>query len=167
MNARHPAAVDQDQPAPSPRQSSQAAGSGSTSALDWHAFASTLPAGPARELALHADLLECGPERVVIAVQPAHRMLGTARTRARLAEALGRALGYEVGLDLREQAAPSDNTPAARLAADAADRHARAEAELRADPVIQTLQQTFGAEVTRVVVGDDDSRPEADTPPAS
>ncbi|AGA32499.1 DNA polymerase III subunits gamma and tau [Thioalkalivibrio nitratireducens DSM 14787] len=160
-------AITQQGPAPEAQRTAPDPGSSVAAGLDWHAFAGSLPAGPARELALHADLLECGSERVVIAVQPAHRMLGTARTRARVAEALGRVLGYQVSLELREQAAPSGSTPAARLAADAADRHARAEAELRADPVIQTLQETFGAEVTRVVVAEEEDRPDAGAPPAS
>jgi DNA polymerase III subunit gamma/tau len=136
-------------------------GSGSISAvaepsmLDWHAFARGLPAGPARELALHADLIECSADRVVIAVQPAHRMLATERTRKRLAEALARVLERAVSLDLRERAEPSADTPAARLAADAADRQARLEAEVRADPVIRTLRDTFGAEVSRIFLEDD------------
>ncbi len=118
--------------------------------LDWHAFARDLVPGPARELALHADLIECADGRVVIAVPAAQRMLGTERTRKRLSESLTLILQREVRLELREQSAPSDTTPAARLAADAAELQARAEAEVRADPVIQTLRDTFGAEVARV-----------------
>ena len=123
--------------------------------LDWHSFASSLQAGPVRELALHADLLEYDAERVVIAVQSAHRMLCTERSRGRLAEALGRVLGGPVRLELRDQATPPTNTPAARLAAEAADRQARAESEARADPVIAALRETFGAEVSRVHLRDE------------
>ena len=123
--------------------------------LDWHAFANALQPGPVRELALHADLLEYDAERVAIAVQPAHRMLCTERSRGRLAEALGKLLGGPVRLELRDQATPSTNTPAARLAADAADRQARAESEVRADPVIAALRETFGAEVSRVHLRDE------------
>ncbi|TVP77805.1 DNA polymerase III subunit gamma/tau [Thioalkalivibrio sp.] len=123
--------------------------------LDWHVFANALQPGPVRELALHADLLEYDAERVVIAVQSAHRMLCTDRSRARLAEALGKILGGPVRLELRDQATASKNTPAARLAADAADRQARAESEVRADPVIAALRETFGAEVSRVHLRDE------------
>jgi DNA polymerase III subunit gamma/tau len=123
--------------------------------LDWHAFANALQPGPVRELALHADLLEYDAERVVIAVQSAHRMLCTDRSRGRLAEALGKILGGPVRLELRDQATASKNTPAARLAADAADRQARAESEVRADPVIAALRETFGAEVSRVHLRDE------------
>jgi DNA polymerase-3 subunit gamma/tau len=130
--------------------------------LDWHAFARDLPSGPARELALHADLIECAEGRVVIAVPPAQRMLGTERTRKRLSEALSRILQGEVRLELREQSTPSDTTPAARLAADAAELQARAEAEVNADPVIQTLRDTFGAEVTRVSLEEKAGEPGVD-----
>jgi DNA polymerase III subunit gamma/tau len=120
--------------------------------LDWHAFARGLPPGPVRELALHADLLEHDAERVVIAMQPAHQTLCTERSRARLSEALARVLGGPVRLDVRDRAGPSSTTPAARLAADAAERQARVESEARADPVIAALRETFGAEVARVHV---------------
>ena len=123
--------------------------------LDWHVFANSLQAGPVREFALHADLLEYDTERVVIAVQPAHRMLCTERSRGRLAEALGKTLGGPVRLELRDQAAPSTSTPAARLAADAAERQAKAESEARSDPVIAALRETFGAEVSRVHLRDE------------
>jgi DNA polymerase III subunit gamma/tau len=123
--------------------------------LDWHVFANSLQPGPVRELALHADLVEYDAERVVIAVQSAHRMLCTERSRGRLAESLGKILGGPVRLELRDQATPSTNTPAARLAADAADRQARAESEVRADPVIAALRETFGAEVSRVHLRDE------------
>ena len=123
--------------------------------LDWHAFAHSLQAGPVREFALHADLLEYDAERVVIAVQPAHRMLCTERSRGRLAEALGKTLGGQVRLELRDQATPSTSTPAARLAADAAERQAKAESEARSDPVIAALRETFGAEVSRVHLRDE------------
>lgn len=122
--------------------------------LDWHAFARSLPPGPVRELALHADLLDQDSDRVVIAIQPAHRMLCTERSRARLSEALGIALGAPARLELRDQAEPSTTTPAARLAADAAERQAKAEAEVRADPVIEALHDTFGAEIGRVHLRD-------------
>jgi DNA polymerase III subunit gamma/tau len=120
--------------------------------VDWHAFARGLPPGPVRELALHADLLEHDAERVVIAMQPAHQTLCTERSRARLSEALAKVLGGPVRLDVRDRAVPSSTTPAARLAADAAERQARIESEARADPVIAALRETFGAEVARVHV---------------
>ncbi|TVP88844.1 MAG: DNA polymerase III subunit gamma/tau [Thioalkalivibrio sp.] len=122
--------------------------------LDWHAFAHSLNPGPTRELALNADLVEHDRQRVVIAVQPAHRMLCTGRGLARLTEALAQALGDEIRLELREQSEASANTPAARLAAEAAERQARAESEVRADPVITALRETFGAEVARVQLVD-------------
>ncbi|MBS0002647.1 MAG: DNA polymerase III subunit gamma/tau [Thioalkalivibrio sp.] len=122
--------------------------------LDWHAFAHSLSPGPTRELALNADLIEHDRQRVVIAVQPAHRMLCTGRGLARLTEALRQVLGEDIRLELREQSEASANTPAARLAADAAERQARAESEVRADPVIAALRETFGAEVARVQLVD-------------
>jgi len=118
--------------------------------LDWHAFARSQRPGPTRELALHADLVEHERGRVVIAVQPAHRTLCTGRGLARLTDALSRALGDDIRLELREQSEPSGNTPAARLAADAAARQAKVESEVQADPVIAALRETFGAEVARV-----------------
>jgi DNA polymerase III subunit gamma/tau len=120
--------------------------------LDWNAFARGLPPGPVRELALHADLLDHDAERVVIAMQPAHQTLCTERSRVRLSEALAKVLGGPVRLDVRDRAGPSSTTPAARLAADAAERQARVESDARADPVIRALRETFGAEVARVHV---------------
>jgi DNA polymerase III subunit gamma/tau len=120
--------------------------------LDWNAFARGLPPGPVRELALHADLLEHDAERVVIAMQPAHQTLCTERSRVRLSEALAKVLGGPVRLDVRDRTGPSSTTPAARLAADAAERQARVESDARADPVIRALRETFGAEVARVHV---------------
>ena len=148
-------------PAPNEREC-KASGVSEPAMLDWHAFARDLPSGPARELALHADLIECADGRVVIAVPPAQRMLGTERTRKRLSEALSRVLQDEVRLELRERSGPSDTTPAARLAADAAELQARAEAEVNADPVIQTLRDSFGAEVTRVVLEERAGEPGVD-----
>jgi DNA polymerase-3 subunit gamma/tau len=146
--ARRPAPPPQ---APDPAEHPRGAASvAEPPMLDWHAFARNLPSGPARELALNADLVECLDGRVVIAVPSSQRMLGTDRTRQRLSVALAQILQREVRLELREQSSPSVTTPAARLAADAAEMQARAEAEVHADPVILTLRDTFGAEVTRV-----------------
>jgi DNA polymerase III subunit gamma/tau len=136
-------------------------------ALDWHAFAHSLRPGPMRELALHADLIEHDRARVVIAVQPAHRTLCTGRGLARLTDALSQTVGHDIHLEVRERNEPSGNTPAARLAADAAARQARAESEVRADPVIAALRETFGAEVARVQLLDGADGSGAGDQPAS
>jgi DNA polymerase III subunit gamma/tau len=124
-------------------------------ALDWHAFAAALSAGPTRELALHAELRRVGEGRVVIAVPPAQRMLATERARGRLAEALERFLGTPVRLEIEALAVAAEDTPAARLAADAAARQASAEERLRADPAVRALQEVLGASVARVTLADD------------
>jgi DNA polymerase-3 subunit gamma/tau len=172
--ARRPAAPRAEVPAPKrvppppedpPSQGGSArepAGVSEPAMLDWHAFARDLSPGPARELALHADLIECADGRVVIAVPAAQRMLGTERTRKRLSDALALTLQTDVRLELREQSAPSGTTLAARLAADAAERQARAEAEVHADPVIQALRATFGAEVVRVSLEEGAAEPGVD-----
>ncbi len=160
--ARSPAKVSHDPPMTEPVAATPAAASDPVVSgrvaeprpLDWHALARSLPPGPVRELALHADLVDQNAERVVIAIQPAHRMLCTERSRMRLSEALAKALGVPVRLELRDQTEPSATTPAARLAADAADRQAKAEAEIRADPVIGALCDSFGAEIGRVQLRD-------------
>jgi len=101
---------------------------------------------PTRMLALHCALLgrEGGVWR--LALDPKQ---STTRTRARedkLAEALARQVGEAVRLEieLRE--------PAAETPAQAAERALRAQlaeahASLLADPVVQALQQRFGATI--------------------
>ncbi len=118
--------------------------------FEWHAFASRLPAGTARELALHSELQSRDAERVVLALAPGNRTLCTERARGRLKAALEEALGHSLHLEIVDQAEPGAATPAARLAADAAERQASAEAAMREDPVVRALGEQFGAEVEAV-----------------
>jgi len=137
---------------PSPQGSATPAAS-SGGGFDWHRFAEGLPAGTVRELALHAELREHDGERVVIAVAPG--TLCTGRTRARLKEALEEALGHALRLDIVDQSRASETTPAARLAAAAAERQAEAEATMRGDPVVRALAEEFGAKLGAVRILED------------
>ncbi|WP_024326305.1 DNA polymerase III subunit gamma/tau [Thioalkalivibrio sp. AKL19] len=116
--------------------------------FDWHRFAEGLPMGTVRELALHAELRKHDAERVVIAVAPG--TLCTDRAKTRLKEALEKALGHALRLEIVNQSEPSEATPAARLAAASAERQASAETTMREDPVVQALGQEFGAELGAV-----------------
>jgi DNA polymerase-3 subunit gamma/tau len=132
-----------------------AASSASSSAghFDWHRFAEGLPPGTVRELALHAELREHDGERVAIAVAPG--TLCTGRTRARLKDALEETLGCSLRLEIVDQSRASETTPAARLAAVAAERQAEAEATMRGDPVVQALAEEFGAKLGAVRILED------------
>ncbi|MGM0553759.1 MAG: DNA polymerase III subunit gamma/tau C-terminal domain-containing protein, partial [Pseudomonadota bacterium] len=146
------AAVGEPSP-PEPRAAMaavQAAPEGDPVRFDWHAFARGLPPGTARELALHSDLQACDAERVVLALAPGNRTLCTERARSRLKAALEEALGHSVHLEMVDQAESGAVTPAARLAADAAERQASAEAAMREDPVVRALGEQFGAELETV-----------------
>ncbi|WP_019592426.1 DNA polymerase III subunit gamma/tau [Thioalkalivibrio sp. ALRh] len=121
--------------------------------FDWHRFAEGLPTGTVRELALHGELQQLDDESVVIAVAPG--TLYTDRTRTRLKEALEKRLGHSVRLEIVDQTQPSQATPAARLAADAAERQASAETAMREDPVVQALGEAFGAELGAVRIRED------------
>lgn len=120
--------------------------------FDWHRFAEALPMGTVRELALHAELRKHDSERVVIAVAPG--TLCTDRAKTRLKDALEKALGHSLRLEIVSQSEPLDTTPAARLAAASAERQASAETTMREDPVVQALGQEFGAELGTVRIRD-------------
>ncbi|WP_038051328.1 DNA polymerase III subunit gamma/tau [Thioalkalivibrio sp. ALJ1] len=120
--------------------------------FDWHRFAEALPMGTVRELALHAELRKHDNERVVIAVAPG--TLCTDRAKTRLKDALEKALGQSLRLEIVSQSEPLDTTPAARLAAASAERQASAETTMREDPVVQALGQEFGAELGTVRIRD-------------
>lgn len=123
--------------------------------LDWPAFAQSLPPGPVRELALHTVLLEISGPTVILAMEPTYRTMATERTQTRLVESLSRHFGQTMKLVLQDPPSrQTQQTPAARLAAAQADQQAQLEASLQQNPVIRTLQDTFGAEVARVVARD-------------
>ncbi|WP_018862818.1 MULTISPECIES: DNA polymerase III subunit gamma/tau [unclassified Thioalkalivibrio] len=133
--------------------------------FDWHRFAEGLPTGTVRELALHGELQQLTDESVVVAVAPG--TLHTERTRVRLKAALEERLGHSVRLEIVDQSQPSEATPAARLAADAAERQASAETAMREDPVVQALGEAFGAELGAVRIREDragDSAPDGSSP---
>ena len=151
-----PTRAEDPPPPSSPAQAKTQASHPGNAALDWYSFAQSLAPGTARELALQANLVSANADQVVLAVDASHRSLATARSRQRLNEALNRHLGRDVKLAVSTtpDAAAAGNapTPAALIARGAAERAEQIEAELHADPVLQTLKETFGAEVTRIVI---------------
>ncbi|WP_019624635.1 DNA polymerase III subunit gamma/tau [Thioalkalivibrio thiocyanoxidans] len=136
-------------------------------AFDWYRFTEGLPTGTVRELARHGELKKLDDEGVVIALAPG--TLYTERTRVRLKEALEERLGHSVRLEIVDQTQPSEATPAARLAADAAERQASAETMMREDPVVQALGEAFGAELGTVRIREDcgGDSPSGEAPPAA
>ena len=163
-NPGGPDAADAARPAPDPAPAVQPrreakAGPVSEGEFDWHAFAASLPAGTARELALQAEFRALDAERLTIAVPADYRMMCTDRARERLSRALEEHLGRGVRLEIVDRTEAGGDTPAARLAADAEARQAEAESAMRQDPVVQALNERFGAELGPVRLRDDDSTP--------
>jgi DNA polymerase-3 subunit gamma/tau len=122
--------------------------------LDWHAFAERLPAGPDRELALQAEWVaeDRVRGRLHLQVSPAHWALVTERRKRSLAERLSQALGREVQVEFKAVSAAGQNAPAVRLQAEAQQRQSSIEERLRADPIVQAVQEYFGAEIGAIHV---------------
>jgi DNA polymerase-3 subunit gamma/tau len=116
-------------------------------AAGWPALVAQLEIDPpTRMLALHCALL--GREGAVLRLALDPRQ-ASARTKARedkLAQALSRQLGQAVRIDIEVRAAAIE-TPA--QASDRANQEsiAAAHAQLAADPVVQAIQQRFGATI--------------------
>jgi DNA polymerase-3 subunit gamma/tau len=116
-------------------------------AAGWPALVAQLDIDPpTRMLALHCALL--GREGAVLRLALDPRQ-ASARTKARedkLAQALSRQLGQAMRIDIEVRAAAIE-TPA--QASDRANQEsiAAAHAQLAADPVVQAIQQRFGATI--------------------
>lgn len=95
-----------------------------------------------RELALQSELL--AQEAGVWRLRTERQTLNQASTRERLTQAL-RAAGHEVSLQV--ETAPATDTPALRLAAQAAAAQQEAEAIIMNDPFVQRMMREFGGKI--------------------
>lgn len=166
-SARPPGPADPALSPTPPAAAPSATAEPDTGPFDWYRFTEGLPTGTVRELARHGELKKLDDESAVIALAPG--TLYTERTRVRLKEALEERLGHSVRLEIVDQSQPSQATPAARLAADAAERQASAETTMREDPVVQALGEAFGAELGTVRIREDRAGETSSggTPPAA
>ena len=131
---------------------------GSAGELDWNrAVAAMNLRGLAGELAANTVLVEFSGRKVCLALAPDHAHLGGERYRDRLAAGLAEYLGHEVRLEITEAVPEGALTPA-ELEQQAADARVEAAADhIQSDPVVQALQDRFGATVET-----DSVRPAAD-----
>ncbi len=95
-----------------------------------------------RELALQSQLVARDEGQWVLRVE--RESLNQGNTRERLAAAL-QTTGHEVRLLV--EVGPVVDAPARRLAAQARERQAEAEAQIMADPFVQTMMRDFGGRI--------------------
>ncbi|MBA4194955.1 MAG: DNA polymerase III subunit gamma/tau, partial [Comamonadaceae bacterium] len=95
-----------------------------------------------RELALQSQLVARDEGQWVLRVE--RESLNQGNTRERLAAAL-QTIGHEVRLLV--EIGPVVDAPARRLAAQARERQAEAEAQIMADPFVQTMMRDFGGRI--------------------
>ncbi len=119
-----------------------------TEDLDWPRVVAALNLrGLAGELAANSVLLAVEGRQVRLGLAAEHAHLGGERYRSRLEGALAEYLGHEVKLQLIEEVPAGLVTPAELEQQVTEERLRTAEAELRSDPVVQALEERFGATV--------------------
>jgi len=102
--------------------------------------------GLARQLANHCAFVGWDGRCLQLALDPTVANLRGAGAEQRLGAGLASALGCEVTLEISIGAAASEaETPALRRARGDAERQARAEADMRDDPVVHELNRHFDA----------------------
>jgi DNA polymerase-3 subunit gamma/tau len=115
--------------------------------LDWERTVAALGLrGLAGELGANTVCQGMEDDRVRLALAPEHAHLGEERYRERLEEALSQYLGRTVRIELSRER-PETETPADAGRRRADEQRAEAERAIAADPVVQALQDRFGAEV--------------------
>jgi len=114
---------------------------------DWHSIAAALPvSGLLRQLVNQCVMEELSDDRISLALEPAGAPLLTKEREAALAEALSKYFGRPMKLVIVARAAEGE-TPADRAARLAQERQARAEQTILGDPNVQTIIETFDAQV--------------------
>ncbi len=114
---------------------------------DWHSIAAALPvSGLLRQLVNQCVMEELADDRISLALEPAGAPLLTKEREAALAEALSKYFGRPMKLAIAARAAEGE-TPADREARLAQERQARAEQTILGDPNVQTIIETFDAQV--------------------
>ncbi len=126
------------QAAPAPAATDAAA------AGDWPQLLARLELqGAARQLASNCQLLERDGNRFRFLLDARARSLHTRQQEERLAQALGRAVGGPVTIEIEQGGA--DDTPARREEQARDQRLEQARAALERDPKVQALRDRFGA----------------------
>ena len=114
---------------------------------DWHSIASALPvSGLLRQLVNQCVMETLADDRISLALEPAGAPLLTKEREAALTEALSKYFGRPMKLTIAARVAAGE-TPADRAARLAQERQARAEQAILGDPNVQTIIETFDAQV--------------------
>lgn len=115
-------------------------------AEDWHQFVACLTiGGVARQLAHNCELVSWDGTHLRLKLDPSCNQLRVTSTEERLKRAVEEVLGVAVRLHL-EVERPQQETPAQRRVREAAERQQAVEATLMADPLVQAIQEQFGAQ---------------------
>ncbi len=116
-------------------------------ATDWHAIAAALPvSGLLRQLVNQCVMESLEGDRISLALDPAGAPLLTKEREAALVKALSDHFGRPMKLSIEARAATGE-TPADRDARLAAERQAQAEQAILGDPNVQSIIETFDAQV--------------------
>ncbi|MGE5155184.1 MAG: DNA polymerase III subunit gamma/tau [Bdellovibrio bacteriovorus] len=119
---------------------------GLASAADWHRLVERLQlGGVASQLARNCTLLAWNERHLTLALDPAAEQLRSRGTEQRLREALERALGGSVQLEI-QVAHPQQETPAQRRAREGEERQRRAQETMDHDPVVLGLKEQLDAQ---------------------
>ncbi len=132
-------------PAPPPMRASAAPATNEWEALIERAGLG----GPLGQFARQATLIAIDGTLVRLALKPAHEHMAAGPVVAQLEQKLGAVLGGQVKIRF-ERASEDAESPAERATRTESSRRQAAEDALRADPVVQSLMETFGA---RMIAG--------------
>ena len=112
---------------------------------EWHTLVAGLGLkGIASQLAQNCELDSWDGGHLRLRLDPACEHMRVASSEQRFIKALEQRLGSELRVDLRI-ARPEAETPAQREARLLAERQQEAEQSIVADPMVQSLQETFDA----------------------
>ena len=146
--APSPAPVVEPPPAPPPARSTEPLNPGT---LDWAETVARLATSPlAREFARNCALRQFDGRTLELVISPQFENLRVERTLKTLEQALADTLGTTVILKVAVESGSGIATPAEAIIAAQAARQAEAQSAIEADPNVQALQQTFGAQIERV-----------------
>jgi DNA polymerase-3 subunit gamma/tau len=115
---------------------------------DWHQIVPQLSvAGMTKQLAQHATVQDWDGKTLRLLVQPQVTSLIGSRSEQKLQQALCDYHGSALKLRLLAAQEQTVDSPVARQAAAQAEQQQAAEHSIRQDPVVQSLQQTFDAQI--------------------
>jgi len=114
---------------------------------DWHNLVASLRlGGVASQLAGHCEFVSWDGSNLRLRLDPTSRHMRVASSEQRLLQALQDRLGPQTRLTIAQEA-PQTETPAQRQVRQRAESRHRAELSIRDDPVVQGLEEHFGARV--------------------